>query len=253
MRETTYALPETKVPPHSSYNVCIQTPYQLGPFRPRRLLVPSDVAPHFLVTDVKVGGNSQIACPAAIPASFFDEAKPPLDLYFDLLPQNRCFTVSVTNISYDEKTFRCSVAGVHDPSRINRDGRDIVMGLGATLAKPEIPQILLRVQPQVILSPHHLFVPEEVLDNFRVDSLGLQRAFLEPLEPGNAYATPDSSPDLPTHTDANPSQLSREALLKDGSIALPITGPNDFVKIVASLTSGRPAFFYGVLVGTWHL
>ena len=76
----------------------VQAICEWGPFRLRKILIPDDVAEHFMVTDVKVGKNSQLYSPGAVPASFFGEAREGRQegLYFDRLPRGAHATLSVT-------------------------------------------------------------------------------------------------------------------------------------------------------------
>ena len=82
----------------SGHSANVQAICEWGPFRLRKILIPDDVAEHFMVTDVKVGKNSQLYSPGAVPASFFGEAREGRQegLYFDRLPRGAHATLSVT-------------------------------------------------------------------------------------------------------------------------------------------------------------
>ena len=66
-------------------------------FRLDRLIISSDVARHFLVTDIKVGYESQFDSPACIPGLSFTENVFAIKLKGDMVHPCQFITVSVTN------------------------------------------------------------------------------------------------------------------------------------------------------------
>src|SRR5512147_744539 len=69
-REYALGLGSTSVAGSSSANINVQ-PQVI--FRPERLVVPSNLAVDFLITDIKVGKNSQLVSTGALPAVMFTE------------------------------------------------------------------------------------------------------------------------------------------------------------------------------------
>jgi hypothetical protein len=94
----------------SSVNVNV-APYVV--FRPERLEVPPEVAEAFLLTDIKVGKNSQLWSPGAVPLSvFLDRRHQYLRLRMDVAQLNMFVTVSVTNATGVDRNFTGALVGV---------------------------------------------------------------------------------------------------------------------------------------------
>ncbi len=68
-------------------------------FRPERLVVPATIALAFLITDIKVGKNSQLVAAGSIPAAAFSEASTAVSLKMDTCPVGGDISLSVTNFS----------------------------------------------------------------------------------------------------------------------------------------------------------
>lgn len=97
---STYLLLKTVVEPNCSMVFTLNFPHEKGPFRPTSFNVPADVAPHFTITDIKAGMNSQlVASISCVPATIFSPADPEDDLYFDLVPPALNLAITVTNTS----------------------------------------------------------------------------------------------------------------------------------------------------------
>ena len=78
----------------SSANINVQ-PFK--DFHLDRLIISSDVAKYFLVTDVKVGHKSQLDSPGCIPGLSFTENVFAIKLKGDMVCPRQFITVSVTN------------------------------------------------------------------------------------------------------------------------------------------------------------
>jgi len=82
-------------------------------FRPERLEVPPEVAESFLLTDIKVGKNSQLLSPGAVPMSvFLDRRHQYLRLRMDVAQLAMFVTVSVTNATAVSRNFTGALVGV---------------------------------------------------------------------------------------------------------------------------------------------
>jgi hypothetical protein len=68
-------------------------------FRPERLVIPSAIAPQFLITDFKVGNSSQFLNSVAIPAEVFDARAVGVRLKCETAQINSDLVLGVTNIS----------------------------------------------------------------------------------------------------------------------------------------------------------
>lgn len=244
---------------NSSSNIYFSTPAELGPFRPRRIVVPHDVSPHFLVTDVKVGRNSQLISTACVPASLFDETLPPTDLHLDLLPTDAFFTVSVTNTTPEDREFKLRVEGSHDPAKISPDGGVTLIGFGHTIVEQDPRyknrELVLRIQPQIAFTPRRLHVPEYVLRNFRLTSLGKHPAFVAPPSPRDRFPTPDSPSESPLTSSADSASLAPDRICSIGSVELvpdPLVRCDEFLVLHVALTANHPSAFTGAVVGTQH-
>lgn len=215
--------------------------------RPTQIVIPNDVAPHFLVTDVKVGRNSQFLSAACVPASFFAESSPRDDLLFEILQPGMMLALSVTNISDVSREFRCTVRGQAAASP--HDGCGSLCGLGYT----EIPpgeSASINTQSQVVFAPDRLFIPRDVLEKTTIHRISKLNAYVvESLQP---VPRPILNPNPQRTADVPSSELTRENLLGDGCFRLqpnPIVTCNDLVVIDVTNDSKEPLWFCGALVG----
>lgn len=245
-----------------SVHLTLQAPPELGPFRPLYVTVPSDVAPHFLVTDVKIGRDSQFLSIACVPACLFDESQFPVHLRFNLLHPYTFLTISVTNISTSPRMFRFKVVGTHDAS--TEPPTTVVLGLGNTLISPSSqepsPKFTLRVQPAMVYRhafvPRFLSVPTDVLRDFRLDALGKHPAYATPPSPGDLRLPPVTPADSPLTSETDPAQFGREQLLIGNSSIFtvelrpdPAVKNSDFVVLRGTLTTEHASSFRGAIVG----
>ena len=80
-------------------------------FRSERLIVPSDFAGALLITDIKVGKNSQLAAANPLPARAFTEFGWGVDLYLDTADISQFVTLNLTNNGGQQCTFNALIIG----------------------------------------------------------------------------------------------------------------------------------------------
>lgn len=80
-------------------------------FRPERLVIPSSIAPDFLITDIKVGRNSQFVSSGAVPAVLFAESALGVRLKMDTAQISMFMMISVTNQNLHGKNFQGVLIG----------------------------------------------------------------------------------------------------------------------------------------------
>ena len=107
-REYALGLGSTSVTGSSSANINVQ-PQVI--FRPERLVVPSNIAVDFLITDIKVGKNSQLVSTGALPAVMFTENAFGVRLKMDTAQISMFVTISVTNQNPAARNFQGGLVG----------------------------------------------------------------------------------------------------------------------------------------------
>jgi hypothetical protein len=107
-REYALGLGSTSVAGNSSANINVQ-PQVI--FRPERLVVPSNIAVDFLITDIKVGKNSQLVSTGALPAVMFTENAFGVRLKMDTAQISMFVTISVTNQNPAARNFQGGIVG----------------------------------------------------------------------------------------------------------------------------------------------
>jgi hypothetical protein len=107
-REYALGLGSTTVAGNSSANINVQ-PQVI--FRPERLVVPSNIAVDFLITDIKVGKNSQLVSTGALPAVMFTESAFGVRLKMDTAQISMFVTISVTNQNPQARNFQGGLVG----------------------------------------------------------------------------------------------------------------------------------------------
>ena len=107
-REFVIGLGSTALLGLSSANISVQ-PQVI--FRPERIVIPSNLAADFLITDVKVGKNSQLVSPGAIPAVVFVENAFGVRLKMDTAQIAQFITISVTNQNGASRNFQGAIIG----------------------------------------------------------------------------------------------------------------------------------------------
>ena len=119
-------LGSTSVSGCSSSNINVQ-PFE--EFRLDRLIISSRVAGDFLITDIKVGKESQFDSPGAIPGTSFTEDVFAIKLRGDLAMRREFITVSVTNQTGNAQNFQGVLIGHID--RKPQPGKDAVLEIAA--------------------------------------------------------------------------------------------------------------------------
>lgn len=107
-REYVIGLGSTAIPAGASANIGVQ-PQVL--FRPERIVIPSTIAADFLITDIKVGKNSQLVAPGAIPAIVFAENAFGVRLKMDTSQIAQFVTLSITNQNAAARNFQGAIIG----------------------------------------------------------------------------------------------------------------------------------------------
>ncbi len=107
-REYALGLGSTSVGGNNSANINVQ-PQVI--FRPERLVVPSNIAVDFLITDIKVGKNSQLVSTGALPAVMFTENAFGVRLKMDTAQISMFVTISVTNQNPNARNFQGGLVG----------------------------------------------------------------------------------------------------------------------------------------------
>ena len=81
------------------------------PFRVERLVVPSDLAGSFVVEELTVGKNPQLAANVGVPARIYDERAVGMRLRGDTAQISQNVSLRVTNISGAPVRFRAAIIG----------------------------------------------------------------------------------------------------------------------------------------------
>jgi len=149
----------------SSVNVSF---YSSEPLRIEQLIIPRERVADFLITDIKVGKDSQFIGTGCLPASVFSSGailEPISGL--PLLMPDRSVVLSVTNQAASEKVFMATL-------RCSRLGKTIfpgrgwgLLGLGSTLVVAG-GSARIHVQSTAVFHIDRLIVPSSICDSFQV-------------------------------------------------------------------------------------
>jgi hypothetical protein len=107
-REYVLGLGSTSITGNASANINVQPQVV---FQPQRILIPSNIAQDFLLTDIKVGKNSQLASTGAVPAVAFTESAFGVRLKMDTAQISMYVTISVTNQNAQARVFQGCLIG----------------------------------------------------------------------------------------------------------------------------------------------
>lgn len=235
------------VPSICSTNVTVQA---RDAFFPERLVVPSEIAGDFLVTDVKVGRNSQFIGPGCLPAMVFSSrANPELLSGFDPVGAGMFVIVSVTNQSGGVRDFTATMWGLRHGGRARwfrrletlwRDfprkvKKRYLLGCGSTLVKAR-GATAINVQPQLDFCPDRLIVPSTIRDNFKI--LGLSITGLDGCR-------------FPPWAEMNPSYLN-QSFVETSRSQIAFKQPvcrESFVTIAVENVTDRSANFQAAVAG----
>jgi len=137
--------------------------------------IPDELAGHMLITDVKVGRDSQFGSTAAVPGALFARRSPRDEFLMDTVksPDNS-LSISVSNLGRDPLPFLCRPVFSDDSTRLARYRRARLVGLGAARISP-FGSLVVNVQPSVALDPDRIFVPREILGYVDVESIEVHR------------------------------------------------------------------------------
>jgi len=80
-------------------------------FKPERLIIPTTLAPDFLIVDIKVGNRSQFTQSGNVPGEAFLPNSDDAMVDFDTLQTSQDFIMIVQNISGAARTFRAALFG----------------------------------------------------------------------------------------------------------------------------------------------
>lgn len=80
-------------------------------FRVERVVIPSDIGGSFVVDDIVVGKNSQLANEVPLPARIFDERAEGVQLRGDTAQTSQNVVMKVTNVAGAPIRFRAAVIG----------------------------------------------------------------------------------------------------------------------------------------------
>ena len=118
-REYALGLGSTFVEANISANINVQ-PQVI--FCPERLVIPESIADHFVITDIKVGKNSQLVSTGSLPASVFTSRSGACRLKMDVAQISMMITVSIINTSKKGRSFQGTIFGPawEEPSRDSR-------------------------------------------------------------------------------------------------------------------------------------
>ena len=210
-------------------------------FVPSWYVVPDDVAPYFVVEDILIGQSSQHCSGDGVPASLFAESVrgrfPGVSLAHDLLCEGAHLEVRVRNITDVERCFRCSVVGnLVQPGQSCAGGSYLVVGLETRAARTRAG--LDAVVNKVVwlgMTPTHLYVPDGVLDDFRVDELSVFS------KDGSLYSSASSEMLLDRSLRAGAEIcLAPDRAARAGSL----------LTLRARQVEGGPSYFRGAVLGT---
>lgn|GEM_PF-2708416 len=163
-RIITREFPEATVPAGISTYLFIQAK---DPFTPESFSMPEDIARNFLITDIKVGANSQFISTGCIPALLFSDKAIVENLRLDHLSVTKLLKISVTNQAAGARRFKASVSGPASPVSIPNPRWRTILGLGSTPVQAgSITSI--NVQPQLNFAPDRLVVPSSIGERFQV-------------------------------------------------------------------------------------
>jgi hypothetical protein len=141
-------------------------------FRPTWISIAKDVAEHVLITDIKIGKNSQLCSTGSLPGSLFDERHAWLSgkyrLSCDLVSQGVPVEISMTNTAISAFRAEVKVLGYEeDAPEIAGLEEVLVLGFGRFLVKAG-HSMRVSAQPQWAFQPHRLHLSEGVMFSFDV-------------------------------------------------------------------------------------
>jgi len=80
-------------------------------FKPQRVVIPSTIAPDFIISDIKVGNKSQLVQSGELPGEAFAPDLVDGEMEMDTVQTSQDFVMVVQNISGASRVFRAAVYG----------------------------------------------------------------------------------------------------------------------------------------------
>lgn len=149
-------------------------------FQPRRLVVPDEVAEHFVIVDVRVDGSSQLITYDALPASVFSASSREEVVDFWPLSPGGSFCLVVVNVGDVERYFEAEISGREATSgdlvfvKLGKTVGRTVVGLGRHHV-PAGEWLDVEVMPQMSFCPERLVVPAGYARGFVVEDVQVRR------------------------------------------------------------------------------
>lgn len=206
--------------------------------RPVWFEVPDELADSFVVTDVRVGLNSQLAT-AAVPAALFARGAPLDELLMDAVSSPLDdLSITVSNVGPESLSFVCRPMFSDDDARLARYRRARVLGLGVTSVAPGVPTSVI-VQPSKKMIPDRIFIPRRVLEKVDVEGVEVHDFDVD----GKVFGLLEA---VPLH------YLSRENLKGDGVFHLGSSrsvGPRECFTVKFRNKTDSPVNVMGAILG----
>lgn len=230
-----FQMPSTQVSHNTDVTTYLYLPPDACPFTPTGIVIPDEIAPHFLITNIAVGLDTQQVSTGAIPASLFAASARRRELAMDLVTDTKMFKISATNISPVPQNLKIEVEGLPASELLPPDLLHVV-GFGST-SVPPMSAANINVQPQFNIIPQYLHVPPHVLEHFWIHEIRLIS--------------------LPDCMEAPPCCVPKHFLLKehlelDGAIALrpgEIAPRNRFIMIGITNKDSQARNFQAAILG----
>jgi hypothetical protein len=248
-------LPVVKVPANGSINVCRTDIAHAGPFDFLFLELQEEQAPHLIVTDVKVGKNSQLYSALCLPASLFARRTDrPYVFAFDRVQPAQAVTVSITNVTDVER--QVVVRAVGQLIKTSGPGANAewyggprlgICGLGLTVV-PARGVACVEGWSQVRYAPSVLHVPPHLLDQLAITRVTKSSAYV---------LGPDGRPRanaglVGPHDEVEESMLTRDNLARNGDIKFKLESVvtlNEKIGVTVQNLTDRDVAFTGALLG----
>jgi hypothetical protein len=143
-------------------------------FQPTWISMPDRVARSVVVTDFKVGQNSQLVSCGCLPGALFSDSAVEAEvsrsrLMLEAFYPGQKIVLSVQSLTDDPLGFSADVIGYSVADPVVRSLKKLyALGLGLTPVR-EGGGMNIHVQPQVSFRGERLYVPDEVIDAFELE------------------------------------------------------------------------------------
>ncbi len=179
-----------------------------------------------VVTDIKVGRNSQIYSTGVVPASFFTKFAHQLDLRFDPVGRSNVISISFQNVGSKSVVLKVLVVCGQQPSPAPL----VVLGLGLTKLTDSLR---LCIEPMMPIMPELLYVPGGLLEEIEINRVQC-----------GPYLNLKEGSEVPD------SQLCKDNLKADGNIRLEpyrAVGNGAYLAITTTNLSNKDLRFCGAV------